>query len=591
MRIRTVLIALFLFLVHWTNASAADFSFDYDVTYAVRETGVTHVVQNIQITNETSQYYPRNYTLTISSDLVANVSARDTLGPITPEVRTGNGETTITITFNTIAAGIYKQLPFTLEYDLGEVAILKGGIWEIIIPGTEKKEEVNSYTIQLTTPGSFGTPAYFSPPKTSPDLQWEWSEHAGSGISVAFGDSQSFAFTLHYHLFNDSARSQEQEITLPPDTAFQKISIEDISESPLSVRSDKDKNWLATFPVPAGQEKEITVTGTASVFIKPQPGFRQILSDEEFALYTRTQPYWDQSEEITAKAKELATPEAIYNFVVSHLQYDYSRLEPGIERLGAQTAFAYPARAVCMEFSDLFVAMTRSAGIPAREIHGYAYTTNSRLQPLSLGVDILHAWAEYYDRKRELWIPVDPTWGNTTHGVNYFHQLDFNHVAFAILGVASDYPYPAGAFRSTNTQKDVFIEFAAPKRELPEAEFLLKFPNFLMAISGLTTTIPVTVVNTGGVLVPEMTLSAPRFNEHAVIISEQPPFAKTQVPLKISPGIVWQGGKTAFTVIAAGREFSTTILIIPFYIPLAAGAFGILLFGILILHVKRKITR
>ncbi|HCS78390.1 TPA: hypothetical protein DIV55_01460 [Patescibacteria group bacterium] len=590
MRIQTLLIALFLLLVSCTRAYAADFSFDYDVTYAVKDTGTTHVRQNITITNETSEYYPRNYTLTISSNSVANVSARDS-GSITPEVGTANDETTITVPFNTIAAGIHKQLSFTLEYDLGEVATLKGGIWEIIIPGTEKKEDVNSYTIQLTTPDSFGTPAYFSPPKKSPNLIWEWPEHGGKGISVAFGDLQSFAFTLHYHLFNESAQRQVQEITLPPDTAFQKIIVNSISETPKSVRTDPDGNWLATFPLSPHSEKEIIASGSAYLFIKPQSGFKLKLNDEEYQLYTKPQLYWEQSDEITTKARELRTPEAIYNFVVSYLQYDYSRLEPGIERLGAKTAFSYPKRAVCMEFSDLFVALTRSAGIPAREIHGYAYTTNSRLQPLSLGADILHAWAEYYDSNRQLWIPVDPTWGNTTHGVNYFHQLDFNHVAFAILGVSSDYPYPAGAFRTTNSQKDVFMEFTTPESKVPQPEFLLKFPTLMFAVSGLTTTVPVTVLNTGAVLIPKLALTTTTFNARAETESQLPPFATTVVPLQINPGIVWVGGKTLFTVTTQGQEFSSTITVIPLYVPLAAGALIIALFGILMLHVKRKITR
>jgi len=590
MRIRTVLTTLLLVLASCTTAKAADFSFDYDVTYAVKDTGTTHVRQNIIITNETTQYYPRNYTLTISSNSVTNVNARDS-GPITPEVSLNNDETTITVPFNTIAAGIHKELPFTLEYDLDEVATLKGGIWEIIIPGTEKKEDVNSYTITLATPDSFGSPAYFSPLKKATDLVWEWPEHAGRGISAAFGNLQSFAFTLHYHLFNDSSRSELQEITLPPDTAFQKIIINSMSETPQSVRTDTDGNWLATISLSPRSEKEIIASGTAYLFIKPQPGFAQKLSDADYQTYTSNQPYWDQSEEIIAKAKELKTAENIYNFVVSHLQYDYSRLEPGIERLGAKTAYAYPGRSVCMEFSDLFVALARSAGIPAREIHGYAYTTNSRLQPLSLGADILHAWAEYYDDNRQLWIPVDPTWGNTTHGVNYFHQLDFNHVAFAILGVDSGYPYPAGAFRTSNNQKDVFIEFTTPDPKMPQPEFLLKFPPFMFTISGFKTTIPITVANTGSVLIPRLVLTTTTFNARAQTESQLPPFATTVVPLQINPGIVWAGGKTPFVVTADGQEFSSTITVIPIYVPVAAGAFAVALFGILILHVKRKLTR
>ena len=57
-----------------------------------------------------------------------------------------------------------------------------------------------------------------------------------------------------------------------------------------------------------------------------------------------------------------------------------------------------------MEFTDLFVAIARAAGIPARESVGYAYTTNSRLRPLSLVTDVLHAWPEYYDADKKIWV-------------------------------------------------------------------------------------------------------------------------------------------------------------------------------------------
>jgi len=53
--------------------------------------------------------------------------------------------------------------------------------------------------------------------------------------------------------------------------------------------------------------------------------------------------------------------------------------------------------AVCLEYTDLFVTLARAAGIPSRSIEGFAYTKNSRLRPLSLVDDVLHAWVQYYD--------------------------------------------------------------------------------------------------------------------------------------------------------------------------------------------------
>jgi hypothetical protein len=67
------------------------------------------------------------------------------------------------------------------------------------------------------------------------------------------------------------------------------------------------------------------------------------------------------------------------------------------------------------------------------------------------------------------WIPVDPTWGHTSGGINYFDQLDLNHIVFAINGDSSQRPYPAGSYKLTESNnKDVTVTFGTTF-ELPEA--------------------------------------------------------------------------------------------------------------------------
>src|SRR6185369_7078379 len=102
----------------------------------------------------------------------------------------------------------------------------------------------------------------------------------------------------------------------------------------------------------------------------------------------------------------------------------------------------------------------RAAGIPAREINGYAYTENPQLQPLSLVADVLHSWPEYYDRDKGVWIPIDPTWGSTTGGVDFFNKLDLRHFTFVIHGKDSNKPYAPGSYKlGPNPQKDIFVSF------------------------------------------------------------------------------------------------------------------------------------
>ena len=140
---------------------------------------------------------------------------------------------------------------------------------------------------------------------------------------------------------------------------------------------------------------------------------------------------------IIDEAKNLKTAKGIYDFVSTKLKYDYERVKPNVERLGAVNALNNPNSAICMEFTDLFIALARAAGIPAREVNGFAYTENPKIQPLSLVNDVLHAWPEYYDYEKGVWIPVDPTWASTTGGVDYFNKLDLRHFTFVMHGKSS----------------------------------------------------------------------------------------------------------------------------------------------------------
>lgn len=513
------------------KAFAADFLFDYDVFYNISDTGKTHVKQDIVLTNIVTEAYARNYSLTIASEDLTNVTARDAIGIIDPVVEKNDGQTKITLPFNAKIVGVNKELAFSLEYDTEDIASKNGTIWEIIVPGIVKSDEVRSYTINLSVPKSFGKANYFAP---APNNQGKWTmaEHDGKGISAAFGDRQQFVFELNYHLENKQNGIKFQEITLPPDTAYQNVSINQIAPTPLSVHVDDDGNWIAKYRVDKGEKLDISLKGTASVFAKPNTTSIH-LSDGQKALYTQSLLYWEQTPSIVDIAKKLTTPEAIYNYVIDYLQYDYSRVTEGIKRLGAETAFSSPEQAVCMEFSDLFVALARSAGIPARVHHGYAFTANPRLQPLSLSSDVLHAWPEYYDEQKKQWILIDPTWGDTTHGIDYFNKFDFNHLTFAILGTKSDYPYPAGSYRSQRHEKDVFVGIDDSLIEIPTPNIQVSL-NKTSIFAALPTLAMLTIKNTGGVAFYPKTLTS--LNRYVKVdvknLKTVPPFGSIEVPIK-----------------------------------------------------------
>ena len=152
----------------------------------------------------------------------------------------------------------------------------------------------------------------------------------------------------------------------------------------------------------------------------------------------------------------------IYNYIVANYEYDFDALNnTTVQRKGAEFALTRKGKWTCMEFSDLFIALSRAMGIPAREINGYAFSNDEIDKPISVSIkggDLLHSWIEFYDPFYG-WIQVDPTWGATS-GIDYFTKLDTNHFIFVKRGVNSEYPAPAGAYRFDETTKLVSVDYA-----------------------------------------------------------------------------------------------------------------------------------
>jgi hypothetical protein len=461
------LLFLLLFFFCFPQSSLADsnFSTDYNVTYTVNANSTTQVNLNVVLTNLTSKYYASSYSIQVGFQDIKNLTAYDSLGAITPKITKTSKGTTISLDFNKSNVGENNKLNFGISFDTSEIAQKFNNIWDINIPGVATQNDFSSFNVSVIYPPFLGNPTFIKPllldqtaSRSANKLFFTKQDLGDSGISIAFGNFQVYDLNLTYHLENKNLFPISTEIALPPTTNYQDISIENIIPAPLNVKIDKDGNWLAQYILPTSKSLNITVKGKAKVYLSPKP---ENLDSSLLQDYLKPQPYWDtHSVKIENLAKDLKTPYAIYQYVVKALNYDFSRVETNGPRLGGLNALNNPNSAVCLEFTDLFVTLARAAGIPAREINGYGYTNNSKTRPLSFIKDILHAWPEYYDFDKRTWVMVDPTWGNTTGGVDYFNTLDFDHIAFTINGEDSSYPVPAGGYKTSENQdtKDVNIQ-------------------------------------------------------------------------------------------------------------------------------------
>ncbi len=522
--------------------ATGEFQADYDVQYAISPTGKTIVTQQVTLTNRLPNFYPQEYSLVLDSDKISNIIAYDDCsdkmpkpcrgGLITPNISVKDGKTKVTLKFNVKAIGLGMTLPFSLRYEHAGIATKNGSIWELYVPGVLNDPDIGAYDVTVAVPPTFGPAAYLSPQPAN-GKSWNKEQMIKGGIAAAYGATQNFDLTLTYSLSNPGVTAELQEIALPPSTAFQKVTIQSLTPSPVTVTSDPDGNWLGRYSVAPRQTLKVTAVLSISVFLSARKDFATTPPDP--ALYTKEAAYWQVKDaSIQSLAARYNTPELIYSYVSTALSYNYDKVNAPTTRLGALEASKNPSQAVCMEFTDLFIAIARAAGIPARRVVGYAYTNNPKLRPLSLITDVLHAWPEYYDSTLKLWVPVDPTWANTTGGVDYFTKLDFNHIVFAINGIDSATPYPAGYYRTADSSgRDISVEFAESAQDKgADVSTVIEFPSQVGA--GTKASGAIVITNKGGESAYNIAVSAvsePDAIKVTEVIGELLPYAVVRIPI------------------------------------------------------------
>lgn len=593
-------ICIFYFLslkFYFPVLASENFITDYDVVYTVNPNGITHADMNVTLTNSSNEYYyASSYKIELGFDEVSNIKAQDSKGSLNPSFEKTAKGYAIELTFNNKVVGVGNKQEFTISFDTLDVAKKIGKIWEINIPGIEDEKAFRKFDVELKVPSSFGRPVYIKPRQDDSKLSFNKEVLSKSGISLAYGDKQQYSFNLKYHLQNRNLFPIRTEIALPSNTNYQDIYISSISPAPKQVKKDIDGNWMAEYELNPAQKLDITVAGSAYIFLVPRS---EALSEIELSRYLKEKPHWQVSDKkLQELAKTYNTPDEIYQYVIDTLEYDFSRVANSTNRLGALGVLKNPKSAVCLEFTDLFIAIARAAGIPSREVDGFAYTDNSRTRPTSLIGDILHAWPEYYDRGKKSWIMIDPTWADTTGGVDYFHVLDFDHLAFVKKGESSTYPIPAGGYKLLDEEdkKDIVVaasEISVDNKNKTELDYSDK----ISYIAGFPVSVQVTVLNKG----PNVT------KNEKVIIQSDSLLPKTQIAEtgELLPyqkkDVIYSFRNTSFltnqkydiTMRIGEKKYIKSIHIVPFYVKYwkITGGIGFVIFTFIIFIVTLKTRR
>lgn len=484
-----------------TWVSAADFESNYQVEYFLQQgkNGLSSKARfTITITNTASDVYVSKFSLAFPSSFsIAHVQAADDKGTVVPIINTTGQKTNIQLAFTDPAMGKGSTNHFYLLFDQNNLFKERGNIWEVMLPTFEDPSR-NSYDIIVHLPNHTNKKLSIAKPK--PDsIQGDtitWHNPTTKTVYAVFGDTQYYHLLLTYHLQNPQIAPVYTEIAFPPDTTYQQVFSNHISPPPAEVYRDEDGNFLGKYFLKPKENLDVTFDGTAVLSVEPRPEVasyvRSTIPTQEHYLLTDT-PYWHINN--LSEISSLETPESIFNFDTSKLTYNYSRLNTTSNtRYGASGILQHPDQAVCIDYTDLFVGIAREKGIYAREIEGYGYSEDPQLRPLSLISDVLHSWPEYYDVRSQLWIPIDPTWESTS-GIDYFHSFDLNHITFAIHGKKTDYPVPAGMYKTENS-KDISVQpIANPDNEQDLLKAEVDMPSHIA--DNVTQTGFITVQNRG----------------------------------------------------------------------------------------------
>lgn len=464
-------IFFFLFFAIPTTFSQ-EYKTVYDAHYMPHLNGDSEVTFQIKIISLRSDRYVKELTLSFPKNFaISDLTARDDYGSIEPLQETQEQFLKVKLIFTNPNIGKNSENNFYLSFLQKNLFKTDGNIWEIILPTMNQKDNI-VFNIKITLPENSDKQLTIAKPKPTNILGRviTWDDVKTRTVYAVFGKAQFYSLKLIYHLKNEELRRVYYDIALPPETLYQKLFINALKPAPEKVYLDEDDNLLARYTLNIAEQKNISFEGAVEVLAKPQDNLRKYFAKQfsrQKQYLLSPQKFWDISQSKKADSiKDLITVKAIYDHVVDKLTYDFDRFNGNKSRLGADQVLEKPDKAVCMEFTDLFIASARQNGFYAREMNGYGLSQDQNLRPLSLEKDILHAWPEYYDQKNDLWVSVDPTWENTS-GIDYFSSFDVNHIVFAIHGKDSSYPNAAGTYKIDDNSKDVIVKpIAARPKEI-----------------------------------------------------------------------------------------------------------------------------
>ncbi len=238
-------------------------------------------------------------------------------------------------------------------------------------------------------------------------------------------DSKKIQFNISYHIHVPGNTEKIVFTTTVPDNYHRRQEIEQIRYSPQPSRifregQTKYAEFITSNP---GQELSINISTKMIIYgydlnIARRVNFNPE-QDLDPGIYLEPEKYLEIDDPIIADnsiiAEKIDNPvdkiNKIYGYVIDNIHYD----DYNPDSIGAASALL-EGKGDCTEFTDVFVALCRASGLPARSVEGYFIHASELYRG--------HNWPEVYLADYG-WVPFDPALdnkGNINTGTT-FHNL------------------------------------------------------------------------------------------------------------------------------------------------------------------------
>jgi hypothetical protein len=455
-KIAVLVITLSAFLLGGaiTHVHAQEFDVKIDREYTVNPDASMHVKETHTITNNSSNLLisksnQESFQIAVIGDDKKKLTDSVATAVVKADGNTQTYTSDVQDKFSELKVNYPKELrrnqtlTFILEYTNFGLLQNVGALYDIYAPGFVKDFQFVkgntkvSYTTVFRISDQLSAENFVIPTPASKETSngfsiYSFSQESllGKTIWIQRGRTQFYQFKIVQHAQatddHDTGYLNEYRVILPKDVdegeVTQTVYFTKISPEPFQVVNDSEGNLIGYFKVPTHTDVDITVEGFASVSKKDlqvgesNSGNLNGYDAQLVAGYTKAAQFWEvDAPQIQTLAKQLEEGNQnvfdivakTYQHVVDTINYSEVKRFGLNERQGALKTLENGS-GVCMEYSDLFLTLSRAQGIPARAAFGYGY--DSRL-PVN-GAEA-HQWVQVFMPGLGKWVSVDVTWGES----------------------------------------------------------------------------------------------------------------------------------------------------------------------------------